>query len=271
MCSLVVKPVQESGRDGPVFFLSYAHTPQRDPADSADPDVWVAKLFSDLCEHIAQLTDVRPSEAGFMERSLKSGIEWPSQLKQALATCRVFVPLYSRRYFASEHCGREWFAFTRRELNKVTREGQVEAVIPALWVPVRQEALPEAARAIQFDHREFGDDRYAEHGFFGIMKVSRFREDYELAVYELARRIIEVAERAPVEPGLEVDPGELPSAFGPPLPTESDRLQVLVTCYRNCARSDRAYPSGAVDSGCAVNGPCRLSACRGRLRRLALG
>ena len=101
-----------SGRDDrPYFFLSYARTPKRDPADRDDPDRWVYKLYKDLCAEILQMTDARPEEAGFMDRENQIGALWSPELTSALARCRVFVPLYSRRYFESDNCGREWFAF----------------------------------------------------------------------------------------------------------------------------------------------------------------
>jgi hypothetical protein len=45
---------------------------------------------------------------------LRPGNEWPVARAKTLATYRVFVPLYSRCYFASAHCGKEWSAFTCR-------------------------------------------------------------------------------------------------------------------------------------------------------------
>ena len=107
--------------DRPYFFLSYARTPKRDPSDRDDPDRWVYKLYKDLCGAILQMTDARPEEAGFMDRDNKLGTEWSPELTAALAKCRVFVPLYSRRYFESDNCGREWFAFARRELTHRAR------------------------------------------------------------------------------------------------------------------------------------------------------
>ena len=98
----------------PYFFLSYARTPRRDPGDKEDPDRWVHKLYKDLCDAILQMTDALPEEAGFMDRENRLGAEWSPELTTALAACRVFVPLYSRRYFESDNCGKEWFAFARR-------------------------------------------------------------------------------------------------------------------------------------------------------------
>lgn len=199
----------------PYFFLSYAHTPRHDPADPADPDAWVVDLYEDLCKHIMQLTSLPlGAKPGFMDRELRPGNDWPAELAQALATCRVFVPLYSRRYFESAQCGREWFAFSLRMLNHVARVNErPEAIIPAIWVPMEPAQLPEAARSIQFDHRQLGA-RYVTDGFYGIIKLSRYRDAYEEAVYELAKRIVAVAQRAPVEPEQPADYEALESSFG---------------------------------------------------------
>jgi len=149
-----------------------------------------------------------------MDQQLRAGSHWPRRLAEALATCRVFVPLYSRRYFASDQCGREWFAFSRRAQNHIARSAQhVEAIVPALWVPVRPAELPEAARSIQFDHSAFGD-RYSVDGFYGVIRLSRYRSEYEEAVYQLARRIVEVAHRTRIAPATPVDYESLESAFG---------------------------------------------------------
>jgi FxsC-like protein len=198
----------------PYFYLSYAHTPPQE-GFPGDPDIWVANFFNDLCSHIMQLTNLPPgTRPGFMDRELRRGSEWPAQLAQALATCRVFVPLYSRRYFDSEHCGREWFAFSRRALNHAARgAGHAETIIPALWVPVAPAMLPAAARSIQFDHSQLGD-RYSTHGFYGIIKLSRYRSEYEEAVYELARRIVMVGQNVRLSPAQPTDFEFLESAFG---------------------------------------------------------
>jgi FxsC-like protein len=197
----------------PYFFLSYAHTPRHDSGDSGDPDVWVAKLFNDLSGHIMQLTDLpRGANPGFMERRLRSGDHWPSELVQALATCRVFVPLYSRRYFTSQHCGQEWYYFTRRALNHAARvTGPVETIIPAVWVPVDTLRLPAAARSIQVN---YGSEAYEVNGFYGLIKLSRFKDAYDEAVYSLAQQIVQAAERSLVQEGMVTEYDSLESAFG---------------------------------------------------------
>ncbi len=212
-----------SGRDDrPYFFLSYARTPKRDPADRDDPDRWVYKLYRDLCEEILQMTDARPEEAGFMDRENKIGAQWSPELTSAIARARVFVPLYSRRYFESDNCGREWFAFARREITNRARGGTViDAIVPGLWTRMDREKLPYVAQSVQFDHKLLGE-RYCAEGFYGIMKLQNYRADYHRAVHRLAERIIAIGEEsvpftdeAAAQRMAVADFDSLPSAFGP--------------------------------------------------------
>jgi FxsC-like protein len=195
----------------PYFFLSYAHESRggvRD--DEAEVAYWVGEFFRDLSLSVEQraglLKGVSP---GFMDRERRAGNDWPTGVVRALGTCRVFVPLYSSRYFADEHCGKEWNYFVRRMSDPTTQEA---AIVPGIWDPVQPGMLPLAARAPQFRHR--GSEAYEAHGFYGIMKPSRYRKEYAQAVSDLAGRIVTAAERYPVKAGMAVDHGALESAFG---------------------------------------------------------
>ncbi|NEE46574.1 TIR domain-containing protein, partial [Streptomyces sp. SID8455] len=64
------------------------------------------------------------ASAGFMDREIRSGEGWSERLGETLATCRVFVPLFSPRYFASEMCGKEWHAFEQRAIHHRARSNQ---------------------------------------------------------------------------------------------------------------------------------------------------
>jgi hypothetical protein len=187
------REVPGTGDSGPYFFLSYRHTPKFVEHDETDPDIWAAKLYRDLCAHLFQMSSLPVADSmGFMDRELRPGHEWTVKLASALASCRVFVPLYSPRYFSSEHCGREWSAFAGRAAAMSVRGAEpVEAIIPALWVPVRPDELPEAARTIHYLAGDFGG-AYATHGFYRLMRMSNYADDYEEAVYALARRILDV-------------------------------------------------------------------------------
>lgn len=220
-----------AGRESePYFFLSYAHTPKRHPDDPDDPDRWVCKLYEDLCESILGLTNAHPRSAGFMDRISGPGARWPEELARALATCKVFVPLYSERYFGSEHCGREWFAFARRELTHRARNRKASsAIVPALWADIDEDSLPPVATAINYDHADLGG-RYRAEGFYGLIKLKRFRKDYEVAVHQLARRIVRVAREAKLDATEPVDYNSLQCAFGLPGSTDAvaNELQITV-------------------------------------------
>ncbi|WP_433225037.1 TIR-like protein FxsC [Microtetraspora malaysiensis] len=188
------RPAPGSSSQLPYFFLSYAHIPPHDQNRQRDPNKWVVKLFGDLCDHIMNMTNLpKGAQAGFMDVDLRSGHHWPERLADALATCRVFVPLYSPRYFESEQCGKEWAAFQQRMTNHAGPDGQLpEAIVPALWTPLPADQLPQVAQAIQFTHDGLGP-RYQDEGFYGLIKITSMRSHYQRATLALAKRIVEVA------------------------------------------------------------------------------
>lgn len=201
----------DTAEDVPYFFLSYAHGLRNVSGNPSEPDVWVKLLFSDLCNQINSLTAVpRDCTAGFMDRELLPGHDWSAGLARSLATCRVFVPLYSRRYFESETCGKEWSAFAQRMSER--DPAAPPAIIPAVWVPVEEERRPPVARSVPCDYADVRS--YQERGCYGIIKLSRYRADYEKVVGRLASRIVDVAENSPVPRGPVVDYSPLESAFG---------------------------------------------------------
>lgn len=223
----------------PYFFLSYARTPKRDPADKESPDRWVHQLYRDLCNEILQMTDVQPAEAGFMDVENKLGAEWSPELMNAIKNCRVFVPLYSRRYFQSDNCGREWFAFARREVTHQARGGErVDAIVPALWTRLDRDHIPAVAQQVQYAHPELGE-RYSTEGFYGIMKLRNYRADYHKAVHRLAERIIELGDMSVAHADHDVQRMErkdfesLPSAFGPTSArrTSDGKLRIMVLAH----------------------------------------
>jgi FxsC-like protein len=200
---------------GPYFFLSYARTPRRDDDQKEDPDRWIKKLFNALTADILHLTNASPEMAGFIDKEMRLGERWPDQVAEALATCRVFVPIYSQRYFSSEYCGKEWAVFARRELDHAVGSGEhVAAILPALWTQVDLDDIPSVARPIQVKDLASGS-RYMSDGFFGIMKVSTYKPSYDRAVLALAKRIVEVGNKTRVSPAVPAGYESQASAFGP--------------------------------------------------------
>ncbi|GJF28274.1 hypothetical protein KNE206_09740 [Kitasatospora sp. NE20-6] len=214
----------------PYFFLSYAHTP-RATSRVGDPNHWVAKLYEDLSEAITQLTDVPDGvPVGFMDQSMHQGQFWAERLAKELSNCRVFVPLYSPRYFKSHACGQEWHAFSQRPVYQRRRDGEeTSGIVPVLWVAMDHYTLPRCAGELQFNHGSFGPD-YATEGLYALMKLTAYRTQYELAVHRLAQRIVDVAEQTVIPVGRQADFEAQPSAFGPPEPTNT--LRISVYSYR---------------------------------------
>ena len=200
---------------GPYFFLSYAHQPRIDPDDPGDPNEWIHKLFRDLSHEVMELTDLPAGrQPGFMDRELRLGTEWPRRITEALSTCRVFIPLYSPRYFSSESCGKEWYAFHRRQVEHEANGGRhPEAIIPVLWVPVPDRALPQVAKSLQFDHHRLGEV-YARGGFSQLIRINRYSDDYNVALHELAHHIVHVATSNAPAPGQAGEFAGLDCAFG---------------------------------------------------------
>lgn len=203
-------PLRPASPDGtPYFFLGYAHTPEKP---------WVEKLYRDICAEILERTTLPVSvEVGFMDGSgIPLGGDWRDEVARALATCRVFVPLYSPRYFTREECGVEWHAFAQRLIDHRARHRDaIAAIVPALWTPVEPEDIPDAARRIQMNHADLGTD-YAREGFYTLIKNTLYREAYVTAVQRLARHIIRAAQTSRLEPCGVRELGPPRNAFGMP-------------------------------------------------------
>jgi FxsC-like protein len=200
-----VGPSQSDEKRPPYFFLGYAHTPQQ---------AWVEKLYDDICTEILERTTLPiHADVGFMDRhGIPLGGDWREEVARALVTCRVFVPLYSPRYFTRRECGIEWHAFAQRILDHRAREPSTPMpIVPALWTPVRDTDIPDAVRSIQMNHADLGSD-YAREGFYTLIKNSLYRQEYVTAVQRLAQHIIRAAE-TPLRPCQIRDLGPRHNAF----------------------------------------------------------
>ncbi|WP_236652039.1 TIR-like protein FxsC [Streptacidiphilus neutrinimicus] len=211
----------------PIFFLSYAHSPRGAGRPRSVSNLWEARLFRDLCEAVVDLSGWDANEPpGFMDSGLNVGEGWSERISESLAHCRVFVPLYSVHYFKSQACGQEWAAFASRDVLSVTPGGGLpSAIVPVQWVRVQEERLPPVAKALQFDHQAFGEG-YRTEGMQPLLKVNKFQSDYQLAVYRLAQRIVDVSERMRVRIGARRDFQDYDSAF--PAPERRRTLRISV-------------------------------------------
>jgi FxsC-like protein len=199
----------------PYFFLSYAR---------GTDDVWVEKFYRELCEELRRRSGVPAEEpVGFIDTDIGVGTRWSDELEEALASCRVFLALYSPRYFSRENCGREWAYFTERVQRYEQQTGRhSNSIIPVVWVPLRN--LPPVAREINYRDEDLGAV-YSRKGLYGIIRVSRFQDDYQEFLGELASKIIDVADSHPIPALEQVSINGVASAFPEgwvPWPPSSD-------------------------------------------------
>ncbi|MFC1415764.1 TIR-like protein FxsC [Streptacidiphilus cavernicola] len=208
----------------PVFFLSYAHSGGIRHEES---DPFPQQVFRDLSSAVSELSAIGDGgPVAFMDRGIQLGEGWEQRISEAVAQCRVFVPLYSPRYFRSVACGQEWSAFTSRDILRAPRsDGRPSGVVPVLWVPTPLSSLPPVAQRLQFNHGDFGDS-YGSEGLYALAKLNYFRSDYELAIHRLAQQIVRVAEQTDVIPGRPRNLMDYPSAFADP--SEGREFLVLV-------------------------------------------
>ncbi|MEE1764481.1 TIR-like protein FxsC [Streptomyces sp. SP18BB07] len=193
-------PASDSS-DPYVFFMSYARLPMTGTRTRKDPsDVALEQFHAHLCSDIMQLTDHDGEESpGFLDQSIDLGEDWQGRLKHALATCRVFVPIYTSRYFKREWCGKEWDAFARRQEEQLrTRPYTGNAIIPVLWVGQQHLTLPPVAAKVQYAHPALGKD-YLQSGLYGLKQAGRHAK-YRSSVWALAQMIVKVAQQTSLEP-----------------------------------------------------------------------
>ncbi|MFC4588835.1 TIR-like protein FxsC [Sphaerisporangium corydalis] len=183
------------------FFMSHAHVKYHRLIDD-DPGRYVMNFFRDLCSHIMQMTDCPAALLpGYVDLGMRSGIEWDPEIKHALGSCRVFVPLYAPRYFRSEYCGMEWDAFYRRESRHRAESignSTQRAIVPVLWTALDLDGAPEVAKRIQFASFDM-DTNYRRHGIYGLVSTNKW-DDYDSVTYQIAREIVLTAELTRLRP-----------------------------------------------------------------------
>ena len=222
----------------PFFFLSYAHSHGLTPTDEYRRDRLVKRFHEDLRERVRELA--RSGAGSLVAQAVDSegpvGGRWSERNSHALAHCRSFVALYSNEYFSSEHCGKEWRAFANRlDTDQILHGRRPEAVIPVLWQPVPEDALPECARTLQYARLNFGPT-YRRYGLNYLLRhLQEHRAEYETAITLLARQIVHVAEReAPVQAERFPDYLTQEDAFHRPGDPANQRPQVRIVIAAPC-------------------------------------
>jgi FxsC-like protein len=168
------------------FFLSYAR--------EDDPE-FIRRFFRDLSGQVRNLAGAGIEETvGFLdEQNVQIGQRWSNELTDALATCGCLIAMLSPRYFRRDYCGREWWLFTDRLASYERRWNRaVPALLPVRWIPMSR--MHPLAAEIQSANAGLGGSTYLEYGLRQMLDVKRFRDDYRTFAFDLARRIVLLAD-----------------------------------------------------------------------------
>jgi hypothetical protein len=205
-------PDEETAR-APYFFLSYAHTegPESELRGDRDLDEEVTEFYHLLCRHIRHMTAITPeTRPGYLDVRVEPGTHWEDELFAELARCRVFVPLFSPRYFESEFCGKEWEAFRRREQAHEDTSRRRSAIVPVIWTDISDLELPACASRLQYYDPQIGA-AYKKRGIYGLMFDRP--TDYRRAAFRITQSIIAVAKTTGLPPCDVSLFADLPNAF----------------------------------------------------------
>ena len=134
--------------------------------------------------------------------------------------------------------------------------------------------IPAIAQTLQYAHPGLGE-RYCADGFYGIMKLRNYRDDYQRAVHRLAERIIELGDKSVAHADHDVQRMErkdfesLQSAFGPTSArrTTDGKLRISVLAHdTSTLPPGRARRLLRRHAALLVTLSARLSAAGGRIR-----
>jgi hypothetical protein len=145
-------------------FISYAHQPAQNTA-------WVKQqVHAPLAA--ARHADGTPFKVFFDEGSIRGGRDWKREIDLAIAGSRVFLPVYSARYFDSPQC-RDELAFAEQR-----RSSGLLVVLPVTRIPMND--VPAIYQKVQ----AMGEARVAE---VIAEAVQRVRDQHESAAGKYPR------------------------------------------------------------------------------------
>jgi hypothetical protein len=191
------RPMPSTANTDPYYFLSYAHTP---PVQGGrNQNAWMARFHQDLSELIMELTTLPAGAApGFFDEEIDPGTRWNDELLYQLNHCRVFLPMFSPRYFTSDWTLKEWYAFSRRHATAPDGgETRNTGALGVSWAEFDRRQVPDAIRESQaFRPRVFG----GHPELFRLLARPRLEDEYRDAIYEIAKSVIETADSIALSP-----------------------------------------------------------------------
>lgn len=176
------------------FFVSYAHVPDDNNDKLVETNDDLVRTFARKLEvEVTMRAGKRGGEVGFIDTtSLRAGDAWEPTLARAVATCSVFILLYSPLYFESPWCSAEWQAFELRLTGFRPDDPPAPLLIPLFWIPTKP-VDPRLGR-YQLTDTRFGA-AYAAHGLRRLVQLRDrdYEADYLEFLDTLAARIVDVS------------------------------------------------------------------------------
>ena len=176
----------------PYFFLGHA------AFSGLEEQADVRELFDLLSGHLLPLTrDLDPGDdpdrpatpVGLLADHVRASALEPALTRDALLSCRVFVPLLSPVYLASERCLSELEAFRQRDnVRRAHHPFGFSAIMPVLWTGA-DELGPLDRLGLNVD-AAWGDEYY-DVGLRGLMRHDR--RSFHRVVFRILERIRDLA------------------------------------------------------------------------------
>lgn len=175
------------------YFLSYARIDLEE-----DPEEHIHRFYEDLDREVRRKLVLKGRRGGFFDsESTQHGERWPDVIQGALRSCRSLIGLYSRGYFASEYCGKEWAVFHSRIAG--FHASQAGSQRPALFFPILFDPpedlppLPPVVAAIQYAHDDYPKD-YVENGLRYLMARNNLKDVYRDFLDAFVRKLLHAVE-----------------------------------------------------------------------------
>ena len=205
-----------------IYFVSHATAYNRDSEDlNEESDSMFIRFSATLSRHLDQLVARRSgAEVGFIDRSLRSGINWEREILNAIGTSQVLIALISAPYVRSEWCGREWDAFTRRRVWRRRDGSPMEpgsCIIPVLWTPIPDpHRLPSVIGRRQLfmprpTSRQELDNLYRNEGLYGLARAEP--DAYQVITWRLAQEVQRLVSEYWTEPMIPAESSDLENSF----------------------------------------------------------
>jgi hypothetical protein len=202
------------------FFISYAHA-------GPDSNQAAGRFYNELRGDLQTLVGLPVgTDMGFFDsEGLRPAMRWPHELAAALGTCQVLVALLSVPYLKSEWCGKEWYAFTQREMEPIPGAGRFQnqgSIIPVRWAPIPFELPSVVKDEVQIFRPQGTKDQpdlpelYEREGIFGLLRT-RQEEAFRSVIWDLAKSIQQIYYSQRLRPR-DFVPSELMNVFEGSLP-----------------------------------------------------